>query len=126
MPIKIPPQYEMVDSKKSSNIKNAVFDTAEKFAANIPSASAIKGTTVDLVKRTASATKERAKIRGVAVGEVAAGGVAAKVATAALGGITASGAGAVAVGAAPIVAGFAAACVAGGVLKTLIDKTNDD
>lgn len=127
MPIKMPKPYEMVRAKTSSAIKNAVFDSAEQFAAKIPSASAIKGTTVDLVKRTVSATKERAKARGIVAGEVAVGGLVAKATTVAVGAITATGTGAFAVTAAPVVAGFTAACVAGGVLKTLIDgKTTDN
>ena len=126
MPIKFPPQYEMVGAKKSPKIKNVVFGKAEEFAAKIPSTSAMRGTAVDLVKRTASATKERMKVRSVAAGELAVGGVVIKATTAALSGITATGATAAVVSAAPLVAGFAAACVVGGVIKNVIDGTPND
>ena len=125
LPIKMPVQYKMVGEKKSSTIKNALFNTAEKFAANIPSASAIKRTTVDLVKRTASATKERAKARGVTAAEIATGGLVAKTAATA---VAAAGATGIALTTVPWVAGFAAAALAGGIIKTVTDgeKTETD
>ena len=126
MPIKLPPQYEMVGSKKSPKIKNIVFGKAEEVVAKIPSASAMRGSAVDLFKRTASATKERAKARGLAAGELAVGGVVASATSAALGGIAATSATAAVVSAAPVVAGFAAACVVGGVIKNVIDGTPND
>ena len=106
--------YEMIDEKKPY----ALIDERKP--------SLIKKRVVDLTKKTASATKERAKARGIVAGEVAAGGVVASATSAALGGITASGATAVVLSAAPVVAGFAAACVTGGILKTVIDATKND
>lgn len=99
--------YEMIDERKPSKIKTRL---------------------VDLTKRTASATKERIKARSLVAGEVAAGGVVASAASAALGGIAATGATAAILSAAPVVAGFAAACVVGGIIKTVTDGTenNDD
>lgn len=119
-------QYEMVGEKKSSKIRNAIFDKAEEVTAKIPSTTAIKGTTVDLVKRTASATKKRLKARSVAAGELEVGGVIAKATTTAIGGIAATGATAAILSAAPVVAGFVVAGVAGGIIKTVIDGTEPD
>ena len=110
----------MVGTKKSSKIKNAIFDKVEEVAVKIPSASAIKGTTVDLVKRTASATKKRMKARGVTAGELAVGGVVAKATTTAA---VAAGATGIALSAVPWVAGFVIAGVAGGILENVINGT---
>lgn len=126
MPIKLPPQYEMVGAKKSPKIKNIVFGKAEEVAAKIPSASAMRGSAVDLVKRTASTTKERMKARAVTASEVAVGGVVIKATTVALSGITATGATAAVVSAAPVVAGLAAGCVVSAVIKNVIDGTPND
>lgn len=117
------PIYEMVGAKKSSKIKNVIFGKAEEVAAKIPSASAIKGTAVDLVKRTASATKERVKARGVTAGELAVGSAVIKATTTAA---ATAGATGIALTAVPWVAGFVAAGVAGGILKTVIDGTEPD
>ena len=115
MSIKIPERYEM---KKSSK-KNFILEKADKFATEIPSASTIKVSLIKTARKTASATKERAKVRGIAAGEIAAGGLVAKVAATA---VASAGATGVVLAAAPWAAGFAAAALAGGIIKTVTDK----
>ena len=75
LPMKMPSQYEMVTPKKSFKLKNAIFEKASDIATKIPSASAVKENAVVLAKKTATATKERAKARGVAASEITAGGL---------------------------------------------------
>ena len=110
--------YEMIASKKSGK-KNFILESADKLAAEIPSASSIKVNLIKTVKKTASATKERAKARGIAAGEIAAGGLVAKVAATA---VASAGATGVVLAAAPWAAGFAAAALAGGIIKTVTDS----
>ena len=116
-------QYEMTAPKKSDRIKNAILGKANDVASKIPSVSAIKVNLIKTAKKTATATKERAKVRGVAAGELAAGGLVAKVATTA---VASAGATGVVLTAAPWVAGFAAAALAGGIIKTVTDKSEEN
>jgi len=83
--MKVPVQFEIDETKKSSRIK-------------IPLANAIKNRAVETVKKTATATKERAKARGITAVELAAGGLVTKTAA------------------------TAAAALAGGIIKTATDS----
>ncbi len=122
MPIKLPAQYEMSAPPKSAK-KNFIFERADKLATEIPSVNAIKVNLIKTAKKTASATKERAKVRGIAAGELAAGGLVAKVAATA---VASAGATGVVLAAAPWAAGFAAAALAGGIIKTVTDNNADN
>ena len=115
LPIKMYARYEMKKSAK----KNFILEKAGKLASEIPSASTIKISLIKAVKKTASATKERAKVRGIAASELAAGGLVAKVAATAAASAGATG---VVLATAPWAAGFAAAALAGGIIKTVTDK----
>ena len=121
MPIKMPVQFEMKKSAK----KNFILEKAGKFTTEIPSANTIKVSLIKTAKKTASATKERAKVRGVAAGELAAGSLVAKVTATA---IASAGATGVVLTAAPWAVGFAAAALAGGIIKTVTepDKTESE
>lgn len=98
--------------------KNFILERADKLATEIHSVSAIKVNLIKTVKKTASATKERAKVRGIAAGELAAGGLVAKVAATAVASAGATGV--------VLAAGFAAAALAGGIIKTVTDKNADN
>ena len=113
----------MTAPKKSDRIKNAILGKANDVANKIPSASAIKVSLIKTAKKTATATKERAKVRGVAAGELAAGSLVAKVTATA---VVSAGATGVVLTAAPWVAGFAAAALAGGIIKTVTDKSEEN
>ena len=93
-------RYMLIDEKKPSKIKTRL---------------------VDLTKKTVSATKERAKVRGVTAVELAAGGLVTKTAATA---VAAAGATGIALTAAPWIAGFAAAALAGGIIKTVTENEN--
>ena len=119
LPIKMPAVCEMKKSAK----KNFILEKADRLVTEIPSASTIKVSLIKTVKKTASATKERAKVRGLAAGEIAAGGLVAKVAATA---VASTGATGVVLAAAPWAAGFAAAALAGGIIKTVTDKNEEN
>ena len=121
--MKMPLTYEMPPPKKSTKIKNTILGKANDVASKIPSTSAIKVSLIKTAKKTAAATKERAKVRGVAASELAAGGLVAKVAATA---VASAGATGVVLTAAPWVAGFAAAALAGGIIKTVTDKDEEN
>ena len=116
LPVKMPLTYEMIAPKKSARIKNAILGKANDVAA---STSAVKVNLIKTAKKTASATKERAKVRGVAAGELAAGSLVAKVTATA---VASAGATGVVLTAAPWAAGFAAAALAGGIIKTVTES----
>ena len=125
LPIKMPVQYEMVAPKKFAKIKSTILEKADVLATEIPSASTVKVNLIKTAKKTATATKERAKARGVTAAEIATGGLVAKTAATA---VAAAGATGIALTTVPWVAGFAAAALAGGIIKTVTDgeKTETD
>ncbi len=107
----MPLEFELAEKKgrrdflleKAGEVRKTVVDTAKK---------GLKGGVVG-----ASAAATKGVITGattVAIGKIAATGIG--------GVIAGTGAGAAALSAVPLIAGFSAACVAGTVVKSLIDE----